>query len=201
MHTDFLLDTFSKNRNNEAIIWKEKSFDYQWLFDRVHTLKKEVEKEKITNGTVVVLEADFSPTALALLLVLIDSACIIVPLTSSVESQKEGFIKIAEGEILIKLDDDDKDDITFNVIDWADRDDDEEDIDEDNESAYVIEAYGKMEDKRSVYLKINGFTPYFFVEIPKSWGDTNVKRFGVCRRHSSKAARQQTNRSGTKHCF
>ena len=78
---------------------------------------------------------------------------------------------------MTKLDDDDKDDITFNVIDWADRDDDEEDIDEDNESAYVIEAYGKMEDKRSVYLKINGFTPYFFVEIPKSWGDTNVKRF------------------------
>ena len=107
MHTDFLLDTFSKNRNNEAIIWKEKSFDYQWLFDRFHTLKKEIKKEEITTGTVVILEADFSPTALALLLVLIDSACIIVPLTSSVESQKEGFIKIAEGEILIKLDDDD----------------------------------------------------------------------------------------------
>ena len=107
MYTDFLLDTFSKNRSNEAIIWKEKSFDYQWLFDRVHTLKKEVEKEKITNGTVVVLEADFSPTALALLLVLIDLGCIIVPLTSSVESQKEEFIKIAEGEILLKLDDDD----------------------------------------------------------------------------------------------
>ena len=107
MYTDFLLDTFSKNRDNEAIIWKEKSFDYQWLFDRVHTLKKEVEKEKITNGTVVVLEADFSPTALAPLLVLIDLGCIIVPLTSSVESQKEEFIKIAEGEVLIKLDDDD----------------------------------------------------------------------------------------------
>ena len=50
MYTDFLLDTFSKNRNNEAIIWKEKSFDYQWLFDRVHTLKKEIEKEKISNN-------------------------------------------------------------------------------------------------------------------------------------------------------
>ena len=114
MHTDFLLDTFSKNRNNEAIIWKEKSFDYQWLLDRVHTLKKEIEKEKITTGTVVILEADFSPTALALLLVLIDSACIIVPLTSSVESQKEEFIKIAEGEIMIKLDD--SDDTTWEVI-------------------------------------------------------------------------------------
>ena len=45
MHTDFLLDTFSKNRNNEAIIWKEKSFDYQWLFDRFHTLKKEIKKD------------------------------------------------------------------------------------------------------------------------------------------------------------
>ena len=103
MYTDFLLDTFSKNRNNEAIIWKEKSFDYQWLLDRVHTLKKEIEKEKINTGTVVVLEADFSPTALALLLILIDLGCIIVPLTSSVESQKEEFIKIRKGDSVFIL--------------------------------------------------------------------------------------------------
>jgi acyl-CoA synthetase (AMP-forming)/AMP-acid ligase II len=107
MHTDFLLATFSKNRDKEAIIWKDKSFDYQWLLDRIHILEKKIEKEKVISGTVVILEADFSPTALALLLILIDLGCIIVPLTSSVESQKEEFIKIAEGEVLLKLDDDD----------------------------------------------------------------------------------------------
>ena len=69
------------------------------------------------------------------------------------------------------------DDITFNVIDWADRDDEDIDDDDEQESGYVIEAYGKTEDKQSVYLKINGFTPYFFVEIPKEWKDTHVKRF------------------------
>ena len=107
MHTDFMLDAFSKNRDKEAIIWKEKSFDYKWLLDQIDTLEKKIKKEKIAPGTVVILEADFSPTALALLLVLIDLSCIIVPLTSSIESQKEEFIKIAEGEVLLKLDDDD----------------------------------------------------------------------------------------------
>ena len=69
------------------------------------------------------------------------------------------------------------DDITFNVIDWADRDDEDIEEDDEQESGYVIEAYGKTQDKKSVYLKINGFTPYFFVEIPKTWKDTHVKRF------------------------
>jgi|TARA_B100001964_G_scaffold238100_1_gene302997 acyl-CoA synthetase (AMP-forming)/AMP-acid ligase II len=107
MHTDFLLEAFSKNRKKEAIIWKNKSFDYQWLLDHVHFWKKEIQKEKIASGTVVILEADFSPTALALLLVLIDTGCIIVPLTSSVESQKSEFIKIVEGEVIFKVDDGD----------------------------------------------------------------------------------------------
>ena len=93
MHTDFLLDVFRKNREKEAIVWKNKSFDYQWLLDHVHSWKLEIQKENITAGTVVILEADFSPTALALLLVLIDAGCIIVPLTSSVESQKSEFIE------------------------------------------------------------------------------------------------------------
>ena len=104
MHTDFLLDVFSKNRKEEAIIWKGEHFDYEWLLDRINYWKNEIQKEHITVGTVVVLEADFSPTTLALLLGLIDAGCIIVPLTSSVELQKSEFIKIAEGEVIFKVD-------------------------------------------------------------------------------------------------
>jgi|TARA_B100000959_G_C14965441_1_gene617525 acyl-CoA synthetase (AMP-forming)/AMP-acid ligase II len=107
MHADFLLDVFSKNREKEAIVWRDKSFDYQWLLDHVHFWEKEIQKENIVSGTVVILEADFSPAALALLLVLINMGCIVVPLTSSVESQKSEFIEIAEGEVIFKVAEDD----------------------------------------------------------------------------------------------
>jgi len=108
MYIDFLMEGFTRNREKEAIIWKDKSFNYQWLVDRVQFWREEIQKHNITSGTVVILEADFSPIALALLLVLIEKNCIIVPLTSSVESQKPEFIEIAEGEILFRIDEDDK---------------------------------------------------------------------------------------------
>ena len=41
----------------------------------------------------------------------------------------------------------------------------------------VIEAFGKTKDNQSVYLKINNFTPYFYVEIPKRWQDMHIKKF------------------------
>jgi len=107
MHIDFLLDVFNKNLDKEAIVWRDESFDYKWLLDHIHSWKAKVDKENIISGTVVILEADFSPTALALLLILVDKGCIVVPLTSSVESQKSEFIETAEGEVVFKIDEND----------------------------------------------------------------------------------------------
>ena len=71
-----------------------------------------------------------------------------------------------------------KDDIIFNVIDWNDLDDfDDEDDSNNFDSFYNIEAYGRTEDNKSVYLKITDFTPYFFVEIPKSWKKMHATKF------------------------
>ena len=42
MHIDFLLDVFSKNRIEEAIIWKGEHFDYEWLLDRINYWKNEI---------------------------------------------------------------------------------------------------------------------------------------------------------------
>ena len=78
MHIDFLLDSFQNNLEKEAIIWKEKLFNYQWILDRVHFWQKKIYKENISPGTVVIFEADFSPNAVALLLVLIEMEYIIV---------------------------------------------------------------------------------------------------------------------------
>ena len=71
-----------------------------------------------------------------------------------------------------------KDDITFNVVDWNDLDDyDEEDETNNFDSFYNIEAYGRTEEGKSVYLKITDFTPYFFVEIPRSWKKIHAHKF------------------------
>ena len=68
--------------------------------------------------------------------------------------------------------------ILFNVLDWnfmmnvkMMR------LRKDMTASFVIEAFGKTRDDKSVYLKITEFTPYFFVEIPKAWDDGSVKRF------------------------
>lgn len=69
--------------------------------------------------------------------------------------------------------------ILLNVLDWNfyDECEDDEDSEEYEEASFVIEAFGKTKDDKSVYLKITDFTPYFFVEIPKTWEDRSVKKF------------------------
>ena len=108
MHIDFMLEVFQKNQDKIAIIWKDKSFNYKWLLDQVISWQKKIKKEEIESGTIIIFEADFSPNALALLLVLIEMDYIIVPLTSSIESQKPEFIEIAEGEVLFKINENDQ---------------------------------------------------------------------------------------------
>jgi long-chain acyl-CoA synthetase len=108
MHIDFMLEVFQKNQDKTAIIWKDKSFNYKWLLDQVISWQEKIKKEEIVSGTIIILEADFSPNALALLLVLIEMDYIIVPLTSSIESQKSEFIEIAEGEVLFKINENDQ---------------------------------------------------------------------------------------------
>ena len=34
---------------------------------------------------------------------------------------------------------------------------------------YIIHVFGRMLDGKSVYAKILGFTPYFYIELPNEW--------------------------------
>jgi len=109
---DFLTKIFEANRQKEAIVWNDKTYDYQWLLDRLQYWEKNIESEPIRQGSMVVLEADFSPNAVALFLALLERRCIIIPLTSSVEKQKPEFIRIAQGEVSVTIDHTDKVQIT-----------------------------------------------------------------------------------------
>lgn len=107
MHLDFLLDVFRKNYEKDAIVWKDTIYSYGWLLDRIDHWRKIIDTENIKAGIVTVLEADFSPNSVALFLVLIESGCILIPLTKSVETKKAEFIEIAQGEISLAIDEND----------------------------------------------------------------------------------------------
>ena len=107
MFVDFMLEGFRNNQEKEAIIWKGQTYHYKWLLDRIDYWKQEILAKDIPRGTVIAIEADFSPNAIALFLALVDHACILVPLTGSVESKKAEFIEIAQGELSFVIDEND----------------------------------------------------------------------------------------------
>ena len=100
----FLLEAFRTNKDKEAIIWKNKSYNYKWLLQRISYWREVIKSNKIKPGSVTILEADFSPDSVALFISLIEHSCVLVPLTSSVESKKPEFIEISQGEVSFLID-------------------------------------------------------------------------------------------------
>jgi long-chain acyl-CoA synthetase len=100
---EFLFETFKKNKEKTAIIWRDEPFCYSWLLDRVIYWRKEIEMSGIKSGTIVGIDADFSPNSVALFLALLDRKCIITPLTSASCSKHKEFLKIAEIEVLWRV--------------------------------------------------------------------------------------------------
>lgn len=107
MFIDFLVDVFQKNRQDDAIIWREQAYSYDWLLDSLEQWLQRFQYANILPSSVMSLEGDFSPNAVALMLALIETACVVVPLTSSVEMNKSEFREIAQVEGIIKLSKDD----------------------------------------------------------------------------------------------
>lgn len=108
MAVDFLLTAFERNANRDAIIWRDTAFSYRWLWERVRHWRGAMRQNEVTAGTVVVLEGDFSPNAVALFLALVESSCVLVPLTTAVVAQRAEYVGIAEGEVAVTLDTEDQ---------------------------------------------------------------------------------------------
>src|SRR3990170_8184014 len=65
-------------------------------------------------------------------------------------------------------------DVLFQVSDW-DFYHEEIDLDEETLKKYVIRLYGTTNDNKKIFVKVNNYTPYFFVEIPKDWKKQKVQ--------------------------
>ncbi|HEU4530371.1 MAG TPA: fatty acid--CoA ligase family protein [Steroidobacteraceae bacterium] len=108
MHIDFLIERFRRSAAEPAIVWRDAVTGYGWLADEIQRLGALLEERGVPRSSVVSVEADFSPRAVALLLALIEHGAIIVPLTSSVEEKKPEFRQIAEVEYRIAIDERDQ---------------------------------------------------------------------------------------------
>jgi len=104
MSVDFLLEIFKERQNAEAIVWQDRVYTYDWLLNRFGYWQKKIAAKGLSPGTVVILEADFSPNAIALFLALTDRRCILVPLIESPQAKRTKIISTAQGEIAFTID-------------------------------------------------------------------------------------------------
>ena len=64
-------------------------------------------------------------------------------------------------------------DVVFQVTDWS-TSFDEIDVDDESILQYVIKMFGITKNGEKVFVKVNGFNPYFYVKIPESWTKRQV---------------------------
>ena len=71
--------------------------------------------------------------------------------------------------------------LEFQIYDYIE---DHETIDDDSDNKYkslgdyIIHVFGRTENDKSVYAKVTGFTPYFYIALPSSWdklGKSEIK--------------------------
>lgn len=108
MHIDFLRQRFAEAGDASALIWREQAYSYAYLLEELDRWLAELDGANVRSGSVVAVEADFSPRAIALMLALIERNCLFVPLSSSVAAKKAEFLDVAEVEVTISIDDEDQ---------------------------------------------------------------------------------------------
>lgn len=107
MFIDFLISVFKENLNNEAIIWKNNTYNYKCLCDSVKKFQHYIDFNGIQHGAVVALEGDFSPNSIAILLALIEKMCIVVPISYASKKNEEKFCSIAKVEYIFRISEED----------------------------------------------------------------------------------------------
>jgi DNA polymerase elongation subunit (family B) len=60
-------------------------------------------------------------------------------------------------------------DIIFQILDWSWYH--EEDSSEESLKKYVIRLFGRTQENQTIYVKVNNYTPFFYIEVPNSWRD------------------------------
>jgi long-chain acyl-CoA synthetase len=92
------------NLEREAIVWRGKSYTYRWLDESWRLWNERLESAALRPQAVVVLEADFSPAAIAAFLALIVRGCVVVPLLRSTRGDRQRTYRIAKAQHRLRID-------------------------------------------------------------------------------------------------
>ena len=98
---NFFIDNFTSYDKKIAIIWRDESFSYSYILERINYWIHKL--EKIPKGSIVGLESDFTPETISILFSLIEKQVIIVPLDINHSSKNIKKIGIAQLDFLIKI--------------------------------------------------------------------------------------------------
>jgi acyl-CoA synthetase (AMP-forming)/AMP-acid ligase II len=110
VNLDFLFGLFEEKNGEEAIVWRDRVYRYGELLARVDECRRAIRSPEsgIWAGRVTALEADFSPTAISLLLALAEADCVLVPLAAVSQDRKHECLEVAQAEVLFSLDAEDR---------------------------------------------------------------------------------------------
>lgn len=106
---DNFLTDFELYGEKLAVIWKDNSYSYYHILKRIDHWRSKL--EFIQSSTIVGIEGDFSPEAIAILFVLIEKNAILVPLDINHTNKNEKKYNIAELQLIIRIKN--EDDIEF----------------------------------------------------------------------------------------
>ena len=112
MPTAFLKDVFREKAPEEAIVWHGRSYDYAWLSDRITYWVDRLTSEGIRPGDVTLLQGDFSPNSVTILLALIEKSCICVPLNAERVHERDVLAETALVNWIVEIDE--KDSVNIN---------------------------------------------------------------------------------------
>jgi acyl-coenzyme A synthetase/AMP-(fatty) acid ligase len=101
MDISFLLDNIEKNKNNEAVITDQKVYLFSDIYDEYLVAKKLLQDNGINNNIIAII-ADFNPKSIAIIMALIESDCILVPISLTIKTV-DSYIRIAECEFIVDL--------------------------------------------------------------------------------------------------
>ena len=103
----WLLDRFEDHGQNEAVMWRDQTTTYAQLRDGVDAAGKFLSEYDVRRGEVVILDADFSPRAIALLLAAMANGNIVVPVAAHVVADRDNFARIAQASRHLTVDEND----------------------------------------------------------------------------------------------
>lgn len=104
MTLGWMLDRFRAREDATGLVWRDRRVGYVELDEAVTRMGDRFASEGLPERSVVALEADFEPEAVAALLALIERQAVIVPLTSTIEALRPHFHRLAEVEWVVTID-------------------------------------------------------------------------------------------------